>query len=485
MRKTLCIGFALLIVLTARLPASGKQEEKEVLTQKDEWVLCITGINTRGLPEERRQIGEVVSVTLTDGLSNVNRRARVSPEYAYYEQRAWSDQRAAAARALSEKQAERSALIYRGDPEWKYKKNLAVIDADIETLRANLYEIDNTPPLINSEPLFKLSDANFNKIYPDAPERGNEYKFCKDQKIDAFLVLSISDFHGRFLFDADLFTVYTNSFSWQDSVIFSHNDLDEAVNELTQRLLVALSGNTPAALTVRVQPEEALILVNSSFAGRGELVSREYSGGTIIIDVSAPDYERLTLETVITEGEKLNLSLSLTPVHYGFLDITSSVQGSVYQGSLYAGETPLTLRIPYGSVEYIELETPGMSRAAVYQMSAESLISQSLSFDPVRPMETGRVDIDRRWYYWTWGGTWITGIAAWITYHTYVNRSYAYYANNIYNENFEKGNTRMYYASMGTAITFGLVAAYGVYRLVRYLITADRSASPAVRKGGS
>ena len=490
MRKNFLLILIFLFTLAAHLFASARQEENEIVTQKDEWVLCITKIDTNaisGSMAQNEQIGNLISAHILRTLNNVAYRTRISPEYAYYEELAQASRRSEAARALSVKQNERSALIYRGDPQWKYLRDLAAIDSEIEKLRANLEELENRPPVINSEPVFKLAAANLDNSFPAAPASGSEYRFCSNQKIDAFLALAISEFHGRYLLDLNLYTVYTGSYSWQDMVLFSHNDIDDAVGEISQRLLAALTGNRPASVVIRAEPENALILINNSFAGRGASAAGEYPPGTIKVDAASPDYERLTFETDVTYGEQLDISLRLKPVNYGFLEITSDTQGSVYHGSLYMGETPLTLRLPLGSMEYIELETPQVNNTIIFQMPSVSDSSQLLFFDPVGPPESGRVETDRSWYYWTLGGTWISGIAAWIIYNAYVNSSYAirydYNTTGSYNLNYYRENNTLYYVSMGTVITFGVVAAYGVYRLVRYLITADKSASPTIRTG--
>ena len=487
MSKSAVIFFIFLIFSITELWASGKQEENEVPVQKDEWILCITGIDTKELGAEKRQIGGLILSALSARLNNINYRTRISPEYAYYEEETWAQRRSAAARALSAKQNERSALLYRGEPEWKYQKSIAAIDAEIQRLRANLEEIENNAPLINREPVFKLASSNLDNIFPSAPVSGRERHFCREHRIDAFLALSISEFHGRFLLDFKLYTVFTNSFSWQDNILFSHNDLDEALDEIIQRLFIELSGSRSVSVTITTEPEDALILVNSSFVGRGGVITGSYPPGIFIIDAVSPDYERLTHETFAAEGQTLDISLILNPVNYGFLEITSDVQGNVYQGALYLGETPLTLRLPYGSMEYLEMETQDTGKtSAVFQMpayagSSSSEAQQSLSFDPVRSLGTGNINTDRDFYYWVWGGTWITGIITWVMYNTYTGSSYAV-STGRFNNDFLEYNQSLYYATMGTAIAFGAAASYGIYRLVRYIITADRTAA-AVKTG--
>jgi hypothetical protein len=103
------------------------------------------------------------------------------------------------------------------------------------------------------------------------------------------------------------------------------------------------------------------------------------------------------------------------------------------------------------------------------------------------PPASGRVDKARRAYYWAWGGTWITGIAAWITYGLYINSEssirYGYYNYGYKNENFIAENERMYYVSMGTVIALGAAFGYEIFQMSRYLITASQGDTPVVKPG--
>ena len=278
------------------LYSSGKQEEKEIKEQNDEWVLCITEIETRELPQGAH-IAHIISKMMTDRINEVSRRTRISDEYAYYEEKAWTAERASAARDLTAKLNERSSLVFRGEPEWRYRRNLSAIDVQIAELRAKLEAIENNAPLISREPVFKLSGINLGYTFPAAPAEKAESKFCADQKADAFLSLSMADFYGRLLFSVRLYTAYTKSYSWEDFIVFSFDDIENAVNEITRRLIIALSGEKPAQVSIRAEPEDALLLINSSFAGRAEINARDFPPGVISIAASSPDYESLSFET--------------------------------------------------------------------------------------------------------------------------------------------------------------------------------------------
>ncbi|MCL2809828.1 MAG: hypothetical protein FWD24_07175 [Treponema sp.] len=426
---------------------------------------------------------------MVEKINTVSYRTRISPEYAYYVDYTWYHQRSNAARALAAKLNERSSFVFMGDPDWRYRQNIARLDSEIEVLRANLQEIEDNAPLINNEPEFSLTSANLNFTFPAAPAAGTEFRFCTEQKADAFLSGSIIEFHGRYFFTVKLYTVYTRSFVWEDDIIFSLNDIDNALDEITRRLLLTLSGNTPAALAIKTEPDDTLVLINRTFAGRGENTTLEYPPGTITISASSEHHESLTFETEIFEGEIVEISINLKPVDYVDVEIFSNYEGSIYNGALYIGETPLTLRLPVNQMVYLEFETPdNLKSEIIFQTPNVSNIPQSLSLRATIPLQEGQVERDRNWFYWVYGGMWISGITAWIAYHNFFSADTAIRLDNSqrgrHNDDFygQYINSMNFYT--GTLVAAGVVSAYGIYRLVRYLHTANRTSTPVIRSGG-
>jgi hypothetical protein len=461
--------------------AKGQSDKSEIKTQNDEWYLCITNFDTSSLPTDKINISSVVSRELTARLSSINYRTRISPEYAYYEEYAWARAKAATAKKLSTKMDERSRLIYIGDPDWKYRQNIKKIDSDIKVLNEELEEIDKTAPLINKEPVFKLTSGNLDLVFPSAPEAGRENRFCTTQKADAFLSGQITDFYGRYYLTVKLYTVYTKSFVWEDNVIFSHDDMNTAIDEITRKLIIVLSGSRPAAVAIKTEPETALVLINQSFAGRGEVSLTEYSPGIITVTASAPDYEGIALETELVSGELTEISIKLHGIEYVNTDITGNAHSNVYHGALYAGESPLTLRLPVNSFEYIELEAANGNKGSTVFRTQDSLSNaHSISVKMSPPILKDRVDKERRGYYWAWGSQWITGIAAWIGYYSYLGtNTAAAYGNNYRSitQEFIDKNVNLYYFTFGAAVAFGVTSVYGIYRMIRYIYISGKDST--------
>ena len=480
------------LFLSALLFARGDHDtETEIQTRNNEWILCVTDFDLSSLPPEKMAIAGVITRKVVERLGTISFRSRVSEEYAFYEESEWNRSRSAAAKALAAKREERSLLIFRGDAQWRYRQNLARLDAEIEKLVSALVEADNTMPQINSEPLFSLTSANLDFSFPASPASGTEYRFCLEQKADALLAGSVTDFHGRYVVSLKLYTIYTRSFVWEDSVIFSHEDLEGALDEIMQKLLIFLSGNNPATLTITARPEETLVLINRSFAGRGESSSLEYPPGRVTITASAPGHESVSFDADLFAGEHIKININLTPFDYADVEIDGfPAPGSVYNGALYVGESPLTLRLPVNKMEYIELETPDLQKGTIVYRTPESIgYAHSLSVRTAIPLEEGRVDRMRRMYYHAWGATWITGIAAWLTYHSYVNSDnairYNYGQSGAYDPEFRENNMVMYYVSMGAMIAVGAVAVLDIIQMIRYINAADRGSTPVAGPGGN
>jgi hypothetical protein len=324
-----------------------------------------------------------------------------------------------------------------------------------------------------------LTSGNLSNNFPSSPAVGDEYRFCTTQRADAFLKGVIREFHGRYLLTLSLYTLYTRSFVWEDRIIFSHEDIDDAAEDITRRLLIVLSGNQPAAIAINAEPAETLVLINRSFAGRGSTDVLEMPPGEIIITASAPNHESLTIETTLLPDELTVVNLNLNPIRFSDVNINTNSYGRIYLGALYVGDIPLTLRLPLNHLEYIEIETIDERKGTiVFQTPDTADISQSLYVRSVRPLPEGRVEKVRNRFYWAWGGTWITGIAAWIAHYSYMEADRAvrldHAQTNTINEDFYNRYLNMFYVRNGALIAASVVGSYMVFCMFRYILTSNR-----------
>jgi hypothetical protein len=426
---------------------------------------------------------------LVDTINTVDHRIRISREYAYYDGYAWSQSRLAAARALAAKRDERDLLIYRGDPEWRYRQNLQTIDEAIVKLEEDLAKAEAEVPLVAREPVFKFTEGNISGSFPPPPAAGGEYRFCQGQRADGFLSGEIIEFHGRVYITIRLYAVYTRSFIYEDNIIFSPDDVQDAVDEIAGRLIAALAGSKPAFIAVRTEPEDALVLINGNFAGRGEIAPREHTPGTVTVSVSADGYTSRTIETELAAGEIAEVEAELNPVELAEVHVAVPKETGVlvYRGAMYTGEAPLTLRLPVNQFDYIHVETPELETARAVFMTPQlpdQGVSLSLNTKTPPPAGQKRVDRARRWYYGAWGGTWIAGAAAWMAYGlftTYVNT----YNNTPLTQNpsmeMYEQTMKLYYVNLGTLALVITAAAYDIFQLSRYIYISGQGAVPIRR----
>jgi hypothetical protein len=468
-------------LISHSLSASGNKDADEK-KMNDEWILCITEFDYSMLPQARHLTGNALTRNLLDKLNMVSYRLRISPEYTYYESYAWQQAVSAAAKAVSSKQNERSQLLFRGEANWRYRGNLKKIDADLEKLLETLAEKEAEKPLIEKEPVFGVTAGNKGGTFPPPPKRGTERRFCQNQKADAFLNGEIWEYHGRYYIHIMMFALYTDSWIYEDDIIFSLEDSDGAVEEIAARLTAVLAGNKPAVVTVNAEPGDSQILINQNYAGRGSVEAREHPPGKVVIAVASEGYTSDRVETELAAGELTELTVTLSPLHYA--DVNIDVQGyggaRVYSGALYVGQAPLTLTLPLNQLQYINVE--GRKEIANAVFTTPELPTDVYNFSlkmKIPPAGEKRVNKARSWYYWAWGGAWIAGIAAWVTTGMYNEQALA--ASMYGGPEFTNSAARMYVVKTGAMITFGVLGGYSLFQLTRYLYTSSEKLTPMVR----
>jgi hypothetical protein len=463
------------------LSALGKQDADEIYLNET-WTLCITEFDYSRLPPSRHLAGSAITRNLLNKLNSVSYRLRISPEYAYYESYAWQQEVSVAAKAVSNKQNERSQLLFRGDADWKYRSDIKRIDADLVKLQEALAQVEAEKPLIEKEPVFDVTEGNKSGAFPLPPKRGTERRFCQSQRADAFLKGEIWEYHARYYIHIMLFALYTDSWIYEDDIIFSLEDSEGAVEEIAARLTAVLSGNRPAVMTINAEPGDSQILINQNYAGRGTVEEREHPPGKVVIAVAAEGYTSEMVETELIAGELTEFNITLSPLY--FADVNIDAQGyagaRVYSGSLYVGQAPLTLRLPINQLEYISIE--GRSEMANAVFSTPDLPTDVYNFSlkmKVPPAEGKRVNKARSWYYWAWGGAWVAGIAAWVINGIYNGQVIGW--NVTGNPDLMTSLSRMNIVKVGAFITFGTIGVYSIIQLTRYLYTSTERMTPILK----
>jgi hypothetical protein len=142
---------------------------------------------------------------------------------------------------------------------------------------------------------------------------------------------------------------------------------------------------------------------------------------------------------------------------------------------LYVGEAPLSLRLPLNQLDYVNVLAPRGEEGRAVFYTPENY-NQGLTFSlktKVFPASgERRVNKARTRYYWAWGGTWIAGMAAWIT----SGISTGYYSAGI-----EPQATQTNYVTLGALGLTGAVLLYTLFEEYRYLNSATENATPIVK----
>jgi hypothetical protein len=503
---------ALFFLLSAALLFPwGKKEEEPKEIRDTEWVLCVTAFDISRLPGSRQAVGEVLQRSLVASLNAVSYRIRVSPEYAWYEGRAWALDQGTAAKALAAKREERDRLIYQGEPNWRYRRSIKTIDSEIEKLEEALRKAEAERPPVANEPAFRFTQGNQEGTFPDSPEAGREYQFCRDQQADAFLSGTVGEYYGRIYIALKLYTAYTGTYVYEDRIIFSSDDINATADELSGRLVAVVSGAEPAEIAVKTGIPDSLILLNHSFAGRGDLERQERPPGKTTIEIFAPGYESAQAEAELKSGELTEVAADLRPLELSPVLIEAGGTNvlSVYQGALYMGEAPLTLMLPLNRFDHIYAENLNGETAELvfpvrpavdpgsFGLGTQNWFSQNVSFNLfgkksfledgnrlvlyTKPLPVGenRVDRARRRYYWSWAGTWVTGIAAWMIYGSYQSQYDALKLSP--NQDMYDAALQTGYIAMGSIGLVSLAVLVEIFNMARYINVAGEDA-PAMIK---
>jgi hypothetical protein len=361
MKSKVFLLFLLFLTALNGLFAFGKkQKEEEKKPVAGEWTLCITAFDVSNISMAWQMAGDTLTRNIAVNLQNLDLRFRGEEESAYYRDYAWAKSRATAMEALVKKREERDILLFKGDPEWKYEKDLKAIEAAILKLENDVAAIEANAPIVDEKPVFVLTQKNRNGIFPSPPDPGAEYRFCTTEKADAFLTGSLSEYYGRVYLDLKMYTRYTGTHSYKNSLLFSTEDINKALEEITDHLARAVSDTYPSAILVRSNPAGAMVTIDGVLMELGEAEQRMHSPGKAEVAVTADNHISASFPVELKPGELAEVSVDLTPRGVTVLDtdVSDKPGSKVFLGGLYMGETPLTLELPKSESAYISVETP-------------------------------------------------------------------------------------------------------------------------------
>ena len=493
--------FCLVLIFTFFSIADGlfafgrRQKDEEVEPINPQWVLCITAFDVSAMSPAWQTAGDIAARNIVTTLQNLNLRFRSDEEINFYQDFTLANRRATVARNLATRRNERDLLIFRGDPEWRYERNLRTANEEIEELEEELREIDELAPVAEAQPIFLLFERNRNGIFPSPPSPGGEFRFTTDNRIDAFITGSFTEFHGRIFLEVKMFTRHTNSFSYEDAVLFSSDDFNLVLAEVSDRLAEAVSVAQPSTVIVRSENPDTMVLIDGSLISHN--TARIFSPGTVEITAYADNHYPVSHSLELNSGELSEIFFNLTPFALSAFEIDVSEQpGSrVFTGSLYRGEVPLMLDLAAAEYSYVSVVTPedeigtAIFRDNSYIRGSANLEqgrieASSIDFFTSIPVqkEDQRVEDARKRFYRSWGTLWITLpvslLAAGVAGNHITN--YSMYAG--YDPALRQQLSNR--AAFGNIVTYGGYAAIGAafgyvfYNIFHYLRTSSDDATP-------
>ncbi|MDR2663675.1 MAG: hypothetical protein LBC31_11825 [Treponema sp.] len=342
MKSRRASGITAVLFLTAlSLFGRGKVEEEPKIPLNAEYVLLITAFDVSSLPPSQAALGSILQRELVRDLGRINYRQRSNEERFRYQELAWTAAMHEEAAKLAAKREERDALLYQGVPNWKYKKELKRIKKELKILEEEYAGVEAEKPVIDARPMFKISGLNTGTpeesaeaAFPPPPEPGGEEAFLRTHNADALLSGRLSLVYGRIYAEFRLFARGA-SFLYEDSTIFSPEDLITAADELKLRLMTALANTEPVRLTLRVEPENARIRVNGRAVENG--AELELAPGPVTISASADNHHSIVRKMELSGGEPVEYTIILEPEVPEKLELVLPESASVYMGALYIG----------------------------------------------------------------------------------------------------------------------------------------------------
>ncbi|GHV76600.1 hypothetical protein AGMMS49942_14210 [Spirochaetia bacterium] len=474
--------FALLLAFSAPVFGKGKAQEEEKDPLNPQWVLCISALDVSSLPLPQRVVGDILVRSLAKSLTDVDHRVRVSEEEMYYKNLAFFIALEDAGKKLAAKRTDRDLLVYKGYSAWQYKIELKAANAAIKTMEEEYQKAEEAVMKVSAEPAFLLTEENSAGTFPAPPAGGGEYRYCVKNKADAFVTGVVTEFHGRLVLTIRMYTLYTRSFAYEDSFVFSTDDISLLEEELAGYLVAAISGASPAALSVKTQPDSAVIQVKGNYAGQGDTGIQEHAPGPMEVTAFAAGYDSASVEVDLVAGELTELQFKLHPVPEVGFDINfPHGKTSVYQGALYIGDAPVTIRSPQNQFEYIHGETPRRATTALIFRAGQTGNEVTLPEAIPRGKDPKPLGTARSRFYGGWTAFWITLPVAFILTGVANTYKYAYQ----YWGDPEVGKTYdiLNNVSIGVWVGFGLTAGYSIFRMAWYGHTATKSVPKMVKNG--
>ena len=374
--------------------------------------------------------------------------------------------------------------MYQGYSAWRYERDIRAVDRDIVALEAAYHAAVEARPVVENAPVLKIEGANTQGAFTLPPDEDREAEFCVGRNADAFLTGAVSEYYGRVLVTVRVYARYARAWIYEDTTIFSPEDMVPAMDELASRLAGAIQGAPPAAVRLVTDPEGAMLLLKDRYAGRSMGLSAraenragiiETAPGRAEISVRADDHHTRTFSVDLESGILSDITVTLTPLGRTLLMVRDVGEpASVYRGALYLGQTPLVAEIPAGSAAYLHLVGPEGASAATIIPAQLGAGNYGISLRLTPPLPEGRTDRARRQFYGAWTRFWIAMPLSVLINGIAISLVDAYNANPVRTEDQLSSAQYWYWGTIASDILVALFLGESVIRAAYYASVSSR-----------
>ncbi len=305
-------------------------------------------------------------------------------------------------------------------------------------------------------------------------------QLAREQQVELLLWGSFEEIQGYLYLEVRaLDAVLTRElFSYRDAASF--DGIYEIVDDIVAELATVLWGRDWASLSIETVPPGALVWIDGSFRGRAPLQLPYLLPGERKLRVDSPGYQSSLLSVFLSPYEAGKETVVLIPAAAQTIDLESEPSGvPVYSGSQWLGTTPLKLD-KSDEAARILLRKDGYLDFPLYtDAKTQSSVSVSLVPEAQDPAE---VQKRRRDEFYTSFGIFALSLPLPIFLWGYTNDCLVGAQAALDEANISEANRYIeigkgcYYGYLGTTAVSVTLFAYMMYRLVRFIRTADRKA---------
>lgn len=480
MRRLLALP---LLLLAATLPA--QEAARQAFPPADDeptWSVGVAAFIGRGLSAQNRYLTHSLALGLRERLTS----ARL---HFFGEEERRGYQAAVIRRAIRQQGAqlealrrERDALFFQDIGERELRQKQEALDARLRQAADRLVRLQALDPgeiafPEKKEILFQTGSAD-EALFP--PPAHSALQAARLKPVNLLVWGRLEEVQGSLYFEVRAIDAAREQevFSYSDAS--TREQLAAVLEPAVQGLLRLLWGQERASIGVQVTPPEARIYLDGTLLGSGQAHLEFVEPGEKELRVELEGYETQTRKVSVSPYSFNELAVELEPRAEEVLLIRSDPPGAaLYRDSTWLGTTPLSVPRPDSLSRFLLREEGYLDLPLYLGPGAQPELNAVLP--PVGPTPAERQKRDRNRFYTAFGLFALSlplPIFGWGLVNDYATGSALADLDGQPDDAqrlYDTGNT-LYYAFWGSVGLSAGLAVNMLFRLVRYLRSADRKA---------